>query len=152
MPRYGDEKKRTYLKCRPRRVIPHCLDVCNEFAYVFECGHSRFSAVLLAASQFIYAAGINVSYAVSIAAKNYVCTATFNGSFVWFTSANISPSFSNVMFRLQLFVDILDNFFKMIPKVKIWGFKCVSFKKESLREKSHKLQCNLKYGYTLKRN
>lgn len=74
----GDEKKRTYLKCRPRRVIPHCLDVCNEFAYVFECGHSRFSAVLLAASQFIYAPGINVSYAVSAAAKNYVCTATFN--------------------------------------------------------------------------
>lgn len=75
VPRYGDEKKRTYLKCRPRRVIPHCLDVCNEFAYVFECGHSRFSAVLLAASQFIYAPGINVSYAVSAAAKNYVCTA-----------------------------------------------------------------------------
>lgn len=78
VPRYGDEKKRTYLKCRPRRVIPHCLDVCNEFAYVFECGHSRFSAVLLAASQFIYAPGINVSYAVSPPppfAKNYVCTA-----------------------------------------------------------------------------
>lgn len=81
MPRYWNEKKRTDLKCRPRRVIPHCFGVCNEFAYVLECGRSRFSAVLLAMSQFIYAPGINVSYVVSAAAPQKtrtVCLTAFN--------------------------------------------------------------------------
>lgn len=139
MPRYGDEKKRTYLKCRPRRIIPHCLDVCNEFAYVFECGHSRFSAVLLAASQFIYAPGINVSYAVSPPPPSQKITfarPTFNvpslDSLVQ-TSLSLFLSFSYIYSSI-----IVNNhgLFKVRCRksgfvIRSSRFKCVPFKKES---------------------
>jgi len=36
----GWEKGPCDLKCRSRRVIRHCLGVCDEFAYVLQCARS----------------------------------------------------------------------------------------------------------------